>query len=66
MWPMIVVVVHPLLSHGANLLEVLEQIRIENVPSETAIEPLYVCILSRLSRLDELEYDALLFTPQSQ
>ena len=65
-WSMIVVVVHPLLSHSTNLLEILEQIRIQNVPPETAIEPLYVCILSRLSRLDELECDTLLFTPQTQ
>ena len=54
----------PLVGNAANLLEIIEQICIQNIFSEGAVEALDVGILFRLAGLDMQQRNVLFSSPQ--
>jgi uncharacterized protein YaaQ len=61
--PVIVVVEQPLVRELLHLLDALEEIRVEDLLAVTLVEALDECILVRLPRLDEADFDAVLCAP---
>src|SRR3546814_12568 len=54
MRPVVIIIVHPFLCKDPYLHSVLEQIGVQYIFSESAVEPLDIPILHRPARLDKL------------
>lgn len=61
--PLGVVVVHPLLDELARVGQGPKQVGVEQLTAKRAIEALNVGVLGRFTRLNQVQVDALLFTP---
>ena len=63
MGPFLIVLLHPLRTDGAHLIERLEDIRIKHFMSHRPIEPFNEGILIGLARLNKPEGDPTIRTP---
>lgn len=66
MWAVMVVTVSPVLSHSAHFVEIGEDVAVQHLRAEGAVESLDVGVLSRLARLDMDQFDATLLCPLVQ
>jgi hypothetical protein len=66
MGPLMVVAVAPVLGHAAHLVQAGEDVAVQHLGAEGAIEALNVGILGRLAGLDVQQLDAVLLSPLPQ
>ncbi len=59
-----VVVLPPALDRRSSILQAGEPIEVQAVLSELPVETLYECVLSRLARLDEMQFHTRSFSPE--
>lgn len=66
MWTVMVVTMSPVLGHAAYFVEIGKDVAIQHFRAESAVKSLDVGVLSRLTRLDVDQFDAMLLCPLVQ